>query len=138
MTFTINEVELCRAVSNACWEHPGSKSDGYGIIKRAGRLQLAHRYHYQRILGAVVDGLELDHRCCNRACVNPNHLQPSSHRDNTLRGVGPTAINAAKTHCSRGHEFTQDNTILRTTGGRRCRECNNANVWRKRKQPEME
>ena len=132
---TINELELTRALSDACWVHLGTKSDGYGIIERDGWFQLAHRYHYERILGPVAENLVLDHLCRNRACCNPNHLQPTTRRENTLRGIGPTAVNAVKTHCSRGHEYTQENTVIRKGGGRRCRTCNNANVWRNREQP---
>jgi hypothetical protein len=69
--------------------------------------------------------LKLDHLCRNPACVRPDHLEAVTARENTLRGIGPTAVNALKTHCVHGHEFTPENTRMK--GIRRvCRECQRA------------
>lgn len=65
--------------------------------------------HYQRWLrhgGPVPDGLVIDHRCRNRACVNPAHLEPVTHEVNVRRG----ASTERGTHCGSGHEFTRENT----------------------------
>ena len=97
--------------------------DGYGKVKRAGRSGPAHRWYYEQAVGDVPVGLVLHHRCENRACVNPDHLEPLSVRDNTLRSTtAPSALNAIKTHCLRGHPLSGDN--LHVQGGRRiCRTC---------------
>lgn len=80
------------------------------------RLIAAHRFAYELANGPIPDGLEIDHLCRNRKCVNPAHLQAVSHRENMLR--------AAKTHCLNGHPLTGPNVYLRPDGrGRECREC---------------
>ena len=67
---------------------------------------------------------QVDHLCKNRKCVNPDHLEVISGKENTLRGMGPTAINARRTHCVNGHEFTPENTYIRPDDGARdCRTC---------------
>ena len=99
---------------------------GYGTlsINRTGGKVLAHRWSYAHHYGPIPDGLTIDHLCRNTLCVNPEHLEAVSKRENTIRGVAPTAVNAAKTHCIRGHELAGDNLhISPRTGWRTCREC---------------
>lgn len=114
-----------KAAPSGCWRWTASLSDcGYGAFAvRVGEKQRsrpAHRIawelHHQRAIDA---GLELDHLCRNRWCVNPDHLEPTTRRDNILRGISPAAINARRTHCVRGHD------LLRLTylKYRRCRVC---------------
>lgn len=101
---------------NGCWVWPKRKYK-YG----------PHRSIYTRVVGPVPQGKQLDHLCNNTRCVNPWHLSPSTHRDNTLRGTAPTAVNARKTHCPKGHEYTPQNTIVhKDKGWRSCRTCRNA------------
>lgn len=98
---------------------------GYGTfpsLKRAIGTVYAHRAAYIRWKGEIEPGLVIDHICRERRCVNPDHLEAVTNRLNILRGVGATAINARKTHCKRGHEFTPENTWV-YQGMRRCREC---------------
>lgn len=85
-----------------------------------------HRTYYRMVRGEIPKGLQLDHLCNNTRCVNPWHLEPTTHRANTLRGSAPTAINARKTHCIKGHPFDEQNTITMPNGWRKCRECNKA------------
>lgn len=108
-----------------CWEWQASKHKGYGCFgnsPREGRSRRAHRVAYKLLVGPIPERLTIDHLCRNRACQNPDHLEPVTNRDNVLRSEGITAKNAQKTHCKHGHEFTPSNTIRRK-GGRECRAC---------------
>jgi hypothetical protein len=110
---------------SGCWEWQGSLiSQGYGSfgIGPTGRGVRVHRFAYELLRERIPDGLTLDHLCRNRACCNPNHLEPVTNTENVLRGVGLTAQNARKTHCMRGHEFTPENTT-HFQNRRRCRVC---------------
>lgn len=110
-------------VSDGCWEWTGTRTYGYGRFRLRGKYVQAHRLMYELLVGPIPDGLQLDHLCRNRACVRPSHLEPVTQRENILRGEGPTANNATKTHCRYGHEFTPENTYQVKTGGRFCRAC---------------
>lgn len=96
---------------------------GYGKFFSGGRDVRAHRFAFERANGKIPSGGMIDHMCRVRACVNPTHLRVVTNKENTTRNsVGPTAINAAKTHCKRGHEFTPENTRI-SRRGRACRKC---------------
>lgn len=102
----------------------GSKDrGGYGRQKVNGINLPVHRLAWEAVNGPVPDGRVLDHLCRNRACLNPTHLEPVTGRENTLRGIGPTALNALKTHCKRGHPLSGKN-LQKLPGGRRgCASC---------------
>lgn len=108
-----------------CWEWTGGKvGRGYGAAYVDGVQRPAHRVAYEELRGPVPDGLDLDHLCRNRACVNPDHLEPVSRRVNLLRSpITLTARKAAQVECVNGHEFTPENTAINKNGTRRCREC---------------
>lgn len=98
-------------------------SHGYGRIQVGSKSKRAHRVEWERLHGPIPSGLQIDHLCRVRSCVNPNHLEPVTARVNILRGVGPTAINAHKTHCINGHPLSGNNLNMDTKGGRECKIC---------------
>ena len=94
-----------------CWRWTGdNKNGGYGMFAFDGRKQFAHRVAYKVLQGPIGDGLVIDHLCRVPCCVNPSHLEVVTHKVNILRGVGVTALNAVKTHCPKGHEYSIENT----------------------------
>lgn len=124
--------------SGECWRWTGFIDDsGYGTMRVEGKKQKVHRYAYGLLVGPIPTGLTLDHLCRVRACVNPNHLEPVTHRENVLRGSGPSAKNARKTHCPRGHELTPANLYNEPgkLGRGRCRICQAEYIrdWQRRK-----
>jgi hypothetical protein len=75
-------------------------------------------------VGAIPDDLQIDHLCRVTQCVNPDHLEAVTARENGRRSDNISSLNARKTHCKRGHPFDGDNLrISSTTGERICREC---------------
>ena len=108
---------------DGCWLWLGYvDKKGYGVIGVGNRkLSKAHRYSYERFVGPIPDGLQLDHLCRVRNCVNPNHLEPVTNRENVIRG------NAARPEikiCKNGHEFTESNTYIHPKrGNRQCKKC---------------
>src|ERR1700751_234362 len=89
-----------------CWEWHGYVSKrGYGFFHAFGRPRPAHRVAYEIYVGEIPGGLDLDHLCRNRSCVNPAHLQPVTRQINILRGIVPFIggnNNRIKTHCPKG------------------------------------
>lgn len=109
-----------RRGENDCWLWQGRKTKGYGQVYFRGQHVQAHRLAYQLLAGPIPDGLTLDHLCTVKDCVNPNHLEPVSIRDNKLRGI----ISAGRDrYCSKGHEMTLGNTRIVITKTRRYRVC---------------
>lgn len=97
-------------------------ADGYGQITVGGRTVRAHRWSYEHHVGPIPNGLVIDHLCRVRECVNPDHMEPVTPRENTLRGISPIAMNAAKTTCKNGHPLVGRN-LVEVPGGRACRTC---------------
>ncbi len=98
--------------------------DGYGIIRVGKKEKLAHRAAYEHLVGAVPKGLELDHLCRVRHCINIDHLEPVSHAVNCERGT-PNYAAAVKraselrlqnTQCTNGHPYTEQSVRYGTDG----------------------
>lgn len=110
--------------TDTCWIWTAYQDkNGYGRF-RSGKIKVgAHRFSYELIKGPIPAGLTIDHLCRNPPCVNPAHLEAVTMKENVLRGIGPTAINARKTHCKHGHKFTPENTYT-LKNGKCCLVCN--------------
>lgn len=88
---------------------------------------LTHRVTYTELVGPIPEGLDLDHLCRNRACCNPEHLEPVERVENVRRGLRGPGYGALITHCKRGHEFAPWNLARsRGEGFRICRSCHRA------------
>ncbi len=106
-------------VGSGCWEWQAAKNNiGYGVF-HFKKLVLAHRFSYEYYHGEITVGLVIDHKCNNRACVNPEHLQEITQKANLLRGNTLQGINSRKTQCSKGHPYD----YVDSNGGRRCKKC---------------
>jgi hypothetical protein len=123
-------------IFTGCWMWTSYTAGGYGVIAADGIDVRAHRFVYEQLVGPIPDDSVLDHLCHNsdpdcaggetcphRRCVNPSHLEPVTFTVNVMRGKGPGAVNARKTECAQGHEYTPENTYIRTGGERQCRAC---------------
>lgn len=100
-----------------CWEYRRGARGGYGRVsvreEDGPHQRQAHRVVYEALVAAIPDGLELDHVCRNRACVNPAHLEPVTPAVNMQRAY------AVRETCVNGHPFDgRDNH-----GRRRCLTC---------------
>ncbi|MCC5574563.1 HNH endonuclease [Microtetraspora sp. AC03309] len=110
-----------RISDSGCWDWTGTiQSAGYGMTTLHGRRMLSHRASLTIWApGMSLDGLQVDHLCRNKTCVNPWHLEPVTQAEN-LRRQGE-----AVTHCPSGHEYTPENTYRspKQPNCRRCRTC---------------
>ena len=124
--------QVSALVDSPCWIWIGCRSrNGYGQFKADARRSFTrkigpHIFAYEYFIGPVPDGFDVHHRCYNRACCSPLHIDVISHRDNMVDGNASTlaSVNARKTHCKYGHPLTGDNMQVTSQGSRLCRTCN--------------
>ncbi len=114
---------------SGCWQWTAQLNNkGYGVITEAGRGSrhlLAHRYSYERAKGFIWPGLELDHICRNRGCVNPEHLEQVTHLENVHRSNSPNMIVHRSGQCAQGHQIAPENAYFRKDrpGAWNCNVC---------------
>ena len=110
-------------MTNTCWIWTASNQHGYGYFGIEGKLMRVHRLVYETMVGPIPNELVLHHLCNNTLCVNPEHLEPVTQRENVLFGKGVTSNNFKKTHCLRGHLLSDDNLAKSNRNRRICRKC---------------
>jgi len=118
--------------TDSCWLWTGRLYPaGYGAYS-VGKEERAHRISYMLVKGQISEGLELDHLCRVRNCVNPEHLEAVTHKENMRRGEAVSAKNSRKTHCDTGHPLSGENLQINIRGHRICRICRDRrqNKWR--------
>lgn len=138
------EARVCKDESG-CWLWLAyTNQDGYGRSRWEGRLQMAHRISWQVHRGPIPGGLEIDHLCKVRRCVNPDHLELVTHYENVQRTVNPSLAErplapGARLHlreiCRNGHMLTPENLRISKTGHPSCRACSveSTRRWRAEK-----
>jgi hypothetical protein len=109
----------------SCWIWLGSKSgSGYGRMQRNNKKYFVHRFVYEIYKGKIPEGYEVDHLCRKRDCVNPEHLEAVTMKENRVR-AGNTR---RKDFCKHGHPFSGGNLRLyfnkkRNKFIKECRKC---------------
>jgi hypothetical protein len=122
-----------RGYTTPCWIWRWAlDKDGYARQWNPGGSNRAHRVFYEEHVGPIPEGMVIDHLCRECACVNPDHLEPVTIRENTLRGEGLSSVNSRKTHCLRGHAYDAANTYVDPRGERACRTCKREDARRRR------
>lgn len=107
--------------TETCWLWTGSiRPNGYGKLTTPDATLSAHRAVYEMVRGPIPPGLDLDHLCRVRHCVNPAHLEPVTRRENLLRGATIPAAHASREQCRKGHPL---DGFKRTEGARYCKTC---------------
>jgi len=128
--------------TNNCWEWIGVKSwKGYGLFSIYNNGEKtrtnAHRISYMMFKNSIPKDMTVHHKCMNRSCVNPDHLELKTNDKNRLQGNCWSAINSRKTHCKHGHPLSDDNLYIHYRRGKRglskrrdCKECKRINLRR--------
>lgn len=120
-----------------CWLWTGARlPNGYPVFNIGGRSPIeryAHRASHLLFKDPIPEGYQIDHLCRVKHCVNPEHLEAVTPKVNTQRAL-PYVVRPHRTHCRRGHEFTDENTVwfpVKGTRRRKCRTCENEGQMRR-------
>ncbi|MFH9013965.1 HNH endonuclease signature motif containing protein [Streptomyces sp. NPDC017943] len=137
----MDEATLARFTSKfetsagGCWVWTAAiGNNGYGVFRFQGKAANAHRVSYLHYVGEVPEGLDLDHLCRVRHCVNPAHLEPVTRSVNLGRGIAPGRTQRLRTHCPKGHPYDAQNTRL-YKGRRSCKACHREREAARRQTP---
>jgi hypothetical protein len=102
---------------DGCWRWTGHvQTRGYGQMQVNHRMIVVHKLAWTLFRDEVPEGMDVHHRCEEKRCVNPDHLELVEHTKHK-------AAHHRKTHCKRGHAFTAENSYVSGTGAKRCRTC---------------
>lgn len=130
--------KVIRRSDYECWEWDGGHdTSGYARfhVSPDRRREGAHRFAYELLRGVIPEGMELDHLCRNKGCVNPYHLEPVTRSVNVLRGI-QASPRTHKQACPRGHALEGDNLYRYVDSKGRvahlCKECRRVQ-WRQSK-----
>jgi len=120
--------------NTGCWLWTGAVLPrGYGSIQSKGGHQalMAHRVAYELLVGTIPQGLCIDHRCFNKWCVNPAHLEPVTPLENSNRSADRFRRDRNTFPC--GHPISPENAYKHASHSvrGRCRTCWNAYSRRK-------
>ena len=129
-----------KTAPGGCWRWTGYHlANGYAQFYAGGGYgapkKMVHRFSYELKFGNIPAGLEIDHLCSVRDCVNPAHLEAVTHRVNMHRTPNSMfAVRASRTHCARGHAYTPENTYFsrKRPNSRNCRACRAASTAKRR------
>ena len=103
---------------DGCWEwHGGLSLNGYPMCQINKQKMMVHRLIFTLFKGQIDKGMEIDHKCCNRRCVNPSHLQQVSRVENVRLIVD------RQTTCKNGLHPWPENARMRKNGSRYCLAC---------------
>ena len=127
-------VKIDFGADGGCWVWTACRNrKGYGMVRFAGKVRSAHRAVYTQLAGPIPEGMQLDHLCRVRACVNPAHLEVVTAQENTARGMGTSAHSVRTGFCERGHNLSDPENLIAaeaTRGQRSCRPCAQARARR--------
>lgn len=118
---------LDRCDIGLCWEWLGGlDKDGYGKTTIDTMDWRVHRAVWTALVGPLDGSLVIDHLCRNRACCNPDHLEPVPDSENWKRGYAPSRTYAERSTCKNGHDLNDPANLRKNkTGARVCKTCYN-------------
>lgn len=130
LTYREDQLVEQSKVAGECWlwvGEVGGRKMNYGFLRTRGKRRAAHRVSFMDFGNNIPDNYQLDHLCRNTLCVNPDHLEPVTNRENTLRGSL-----ASHGVCRNGHDLTLPGALYKRSDAVRCRACSRISLHRSR------